>query len=367
MKFTIPQSTLSAKLAQLIKLVPSNPSHPILGNILVQNDFKKQTIAMSVFDLTTGLKLIFPAEVAATDELTFPAQMLNELVTKLPSKDILVTTEGNNIELKCGTGKYKIQGLSAEDFPEFPEVTATPIAIPSTELIKGLSSTLFSSSTDESKQVLTGLHISASDKGLEFATTDGHRLSIATNADLELAETVDATISAKALRRLLSLIAGAKGDIELLLDRNQAVFKLPEAILTTRLLDGQYPAYHQLMPKVFKRTLLCSRTDLVAACDRIGVIAVKKNNIIVMSCTEDSVTISAEAADVGNGSESLDALLTGGDINIGFNVKYVLEALRNMNSEQVQILINEPTMPAVFCPLSEDKFQHLVMPIQIRS
>jgi DNA polymerase III subunit beta len=369
LKFTIAQSALSTCLSQLIKIVPNNPSHPIMGNILVK--VEDEIVTLSAFDLSTGLKLSISAEVQEPGELTFPARLLSEIVSKLSSQDISIATDESQIELKCGRGKYKLQGLPTEDFPDLPTVKGSFVSIPAKQLRHSLASTLFASSTEETKQILMGVNITFTGDRFECAATDGHRLSVATNPDISLEEDMSTTIPAKALSQLNSFIVKLDDDIQFCVDQSQIVFKIPTAlgfdILTCRVLDGTYPAYRQLIPNQFSRQLTCARDALLAACDRISVIAAKKNNIIVLKCTADVITIAAEAADIGSGFETIEAQLVGSNIDIGFNVKYLIEGLKAIASEFVLISMNEPTQPAIVSPVSGDKFEYLLMPIQIRS
>jgi DNA polymerase-3 subunit beta len=240
---------------------------------------------------------------------------------------------------------------------------------------------LFASSSDEAKQLLTGVHLRFNDKALEAAATDGHRLAVlqvddalqdSANSSDHAAEGFAVTLPARSLREVERLMAGWRSDdpVSLFCDRGQVVFLAADQMVTSRTLEGTYPNYGQLIPDGFNRTLALDRRGLIAALERIAVLADQHNNVVKFSSQPDEgvVHISADAQDVGSGSESLPASLTGDAIQIAFNVRYVLDGLKAMGSDRVVLHCNAPTTPAVLKPEGDaEAFTYLVMPVQIRS
>jgi len=371
MKLVCQQSDLNTKLSLLSRVVPSNPTHPVLANVLLTAQTER--LGLTVFDLSLGIQVWIAAEVEETGSLTLPARFLNDIVSRLPSCDIEVETEETAVTLTSTSGRYQMQGLMAEEFPGLPSLEAPALELPTDVLLEGLRATLFAASTDESKQILTGLHLKTSEAGIEFATTDGHRLAIANFPDLVTSEPMTMTMPAKALRELERMLGRVNSEVALRFDTNQAIFELTgeqgTEQLSCRLLEGQYPAYPQLVPKQFERQVTVERQLLLSSVERISVLAARKNNIIrlVINGDDQTVALSAEAPELGIGQEQIPAQISGDDLEIAFNVKYLSDGLKTIDSQEVQLQLNAATSPAVLSPVSGRQMTYLIMPIQIRS
>lgn len=392
MKLVCAQNHLSTNLSLVSRAVATRPSHPVLANILLVADEATQHIKLSAFDLSLGIQTSFPAQVEVGGKLTLPARLLTDIVSRLPDGDLTLSSdEADDTDptylttITCANGRYQVRGLSAEDFPELPEVVeGENISLSAIVLIEGLRNSLFSASPDETKQVLTGVHLTLNDAGLEFAATDGHRLAVVETLPPEAAEkpaktskkkepevqALDVTIPAKALQELMKMLERqAESSVTVKCDRGQAIFEWVDQRLTTRLLEGQYPNYRQLLPKQFGHQATVERRTLLSAVERIAVLADQKNNIVklVLSPSKESLSLSVDAPDVGSGEETIPAQITGEDLIIAFNVKYLLDGLKTLNTAEIQMQFNTSTSPAILTPLGGLKMTYLVMPVQIRS
>ncbi|NJN24052.1 MAG: DNA polymerase III subunit beta [Acaryochloridaceae cyanobacterium RL_2_7] len=372
MKLVCAQETLSAKLALLSRIVPNNPSHPVLANVLFHAADGR--LGLTVFDLSVGMQVWMTADVQEEGSLTLPARLLNDIVSRLPNQDIEIETDAVQVTLNCGTGQYQMQGLAADEFPALPSLSdVDPITMDATTLLDGLQTTLFAASTDESKQILTGLHLSTSGEDLEFATTDGHRLAITRCPEAAVASDMKITVPAKALKELERMLSRNPSSVMMRSDEVQVVFECSTEKgverLSCRLLEGQYPAYDQLVPREFIRIMSVERQLLINSVDRIAVLAVRKNNIIRLKLdpAHQRLALSAEAPEFGSGEEYIPAQITGDPLEIAFNAKYLSDGLKAMHSTEIQVQMNSETMPAVLNPLSGPKMTYLIMPIQIRS
>jgi len=385
MKLVCAQSDFSAKLSLLSRVVPANPAHPVLANVLLTAE--ESRLGLTVFDLSLGIQVWIPAQVEAKGAITLPARFLNDIVSRLPNTAIEINAHELAVTLACASGHYQMQGITAEEFPGLPEIQdALPLVLPAATLLDGLQGSLFAASTDETKQVLTGLHLSSQLDSLEFAATDGHRLAVTTSAHgAELPDT-SVTIPAKALRELERMIGRTSNDLEkplsLRFDVSQISFEFvkPEGSdrLSCRLLEGQYPNYHQLIPQQFSWQVTVERSLLTASLERIAVLAAQKNNVVKLTIDNNSqqLALSAEAPAFGSGEESLPAQISHhsshsqgeapSSLEIAFNVKYMVDGLKAMSGAQVQLQCNSETTPAVLSPLGGRKMTYLIMPIQIR-
>jgi DNA polymerase-3 subunit beta len=357
----------------------------VLANVLLTADAGTDRLSLTGFDLNLGIQTSLAASVETSGAITLPARLLGEIVSRLASDSPLtLTTEesGEQVQLTSLSGSYQMRGMPADDYPDLPMVeSGMTLKLQASGLVQALKGTLFASSGDEAKQLLTGVHLSFTDRNLEAAATDGHRLAVlqvddALQAAADGTEGDDAvfavTLPARSLREVERLMAGWRSEdpISLFCDRGQVVFLAADQMVTSRTLEGTYPNYRQLIPDGFSRTLTMDRRALVGALERIAVLADQHNNVVKFSSQPESgvVLISADAQDVGSGSESLAAELSGDAIQIAFNVRYMLDGLKAMAADRVVLHCNAPTTPAVLRPVEEsDGFTYLVMPVQIRS
>lgn len=381
MKFTCRQSDLHSNLSLVSRAVPSRPSHPILANVLLTADLENQRVQLTGFDLSLGLRTSFIADIKMGGQITLPAKLLNDIVSRLPNGEITIDnqTAETMVTLTSQTGKYQIMGLGAEEFPSLPEITNREAVYLSPEaLIEGLRGSLFATSNDETKQVLTGLHIIVQPETLEFAATDGHRLALVEteNPNYSEEEPFEVTVPARAMRELERMITMRQGQSEdeassvlVYLDPGQVVFELADQRLTSRTLEGKYPAYRQLIPTQFERQVNVERKQLLAALERIAILASQKNDIVKFTIDSDNqqLALSVEAQDVGSGQESIPAQISGENMEIAFNVKYAMESLKNLAANEIKIQLNSATSPVVLHPLTGAKMTHLLMPVQLRN
>ena len=385
MKVVCSQSELNAALQLVSRAVATRPTHPVLANVLLTADAGTDRLSLTGFDLNLGIQTSLAASVETSGAITLPARLLGEIVSRLASDSPLtLTTEesGEQVQLTSLSGSYQMRGMPADDYPDLPMVeSGMTLKLQASGLVQALKGTLFASSGDEAKQLLTGVHLSFTDRNLEAAATDGHRLAVlqvddALQAGADGSEGDDGvfavTLPTRSLREVERLMAGWRSEdpISLFCDRGQVVFLAADQMVTSRTLEGTYPNYRQLIPNGFSRTLTMDRRALVGALERIAVLADQHNNVVKFSSQPESgvVLISADAQDVGSGSESLAAELSGDAIQIAFNVRYLLDGLKAMAADRVVLHCNAPTTPAVLRPVEEsDGFTYLVMPVQIRS
>ena len=377
MKFTCSQKDFSSNLISVGRVIPTRPSHPILNNSLVVADQENQKIEIIGFDLSLGLCVSFAAEVEIGGQIVMPAKLLGEIVSRLPNGDITIESANNSVTLTSQTGKYEVQGMGAEEFPTLPEISSQDEVKMLTEtLTDGLRGALFATSEDETKQVLTGLHIIVRGKTIEFAATDGHRLALVeidnpipydeTAEMFDHEEIFEATIPARALKELERMMSQSE-KLSIWLDPGQVVFKTASQRLTSRTLEGKYPAYRQLIPTQFNREVVIDRKQLLSAMKRIAILS--PNDVIEfrLNSEKQEVALSIEAQDVGSGRESVFAQITGEELTIEFNAKYAIESLKNLKSSEVLIKLNSANSPVIFTPLNGAKVIHLLMPVQKRN
>ncbi|OUL18087.1 DNA polymerase III subunit beta [Nostoc sp. RF31YmG] len=385
MKLVCAQSDLSTNLSLVSRAVPSRPTHPVLANVLLQADAQTNQVSLTAFDLSLGIRTSFNAEVWQGGAIALPAKLLLDITSRLPEGEITLddesatetsTGEGLIVTLTPKSGHYQVRAMGAEEFPELPVIeNSEVIHLTAAALIEGLRGSLFATSGDETKQVLTGVHLTVKQDSLEFAATDGHRLAVVETTNerpIEDSSQLEVTVPARALRELQRMLAHSSSDEEpvaLYLDQGQVVFAWKNQRLTSRTLEGQYPAYRQLIPRQFERQVTIDRKQFLSTLERIAVLADQKNNIVKLSIDSGNqeITLSCEAQDVGSGRESMPAQISGEDIDIAFNIKYLMEGLKELPASEIQMHLNQSLTPVIFTPLGGLKMTYLAMPVQLRN
>ena len=386
MKLNCSQFELNAALQLVSKAVSNRPTHPVLANVLLAADEVTGKLRLTGFDLSLGIQTSISASIENSGAITLPAKLFGEIVSKFSNDAPLVLSSDDStqqVELTSNSGSYQVKGMSADDFPELPLVeSGTSLKLNPLSLSSAIKSTLFASSTDDAKQLLTGVNLTFDGYGLESAATDGHRLAIL-NLNNIISESNDKTIStniekfsitlpSKSLREIEKFLSTCdiNEPINLFIDKGQVVFISFDEIITIRALEGSYPNYSQLLPEAFSNVLEFDRKQFIASLERIAVLADQHNNVIKITTDNSAklIKITTDAQDVGAGSETLPVTFNGESFQIAFNVRYLLDGLKIIDSNLIKLSCNAPTTPAVFSPINSDvNFTYLVMPIQIRN
>ena len=385
MEIVCNQNELNNAIQLVSKAVASRPTHPILANILLTADQGTNKISLTGFDLNLGIQTSFDATVKNSGAITIPSKLLSEIVNKLPTEtpvNLVVDENLDNILIKSDTGTFNLKGIPSDDYPNLPFVeSGTSLNIDPSSFLQALKLTLFASSNDDSKQLLTGVNFTFKQKYLESASTDGHRLAVVLIGNEENIEDKEnsslnednfsVTIPNRSLREIEKLLTlrSTEKSIKLFYDKGQVVFISSNQIITTRTLEGDYPNYSQLIPDNFSKLFIFNTKKLTDALERIAVLADQQSSVVKIKLDENNLAlISADAQDIGSANESIPVSYSGENFDIAFNVRYLLEGLKVISSENVVLKCNLSTTPAVFVPEDNiNSFTYLVMPVQVRS
>ncbi len=379
------QNEFNYAIQLVSKAVATRPTHPILANLLLTADQGTNKVSLTGFDLNLGIQTSFDATVNKSGAITIPSKLLSEIVNKLPSETpvaIDVDESSDNISIKSDRGSFNLKGIPSEDFPNLPFVeSGTSLDINPSSFLKALKLTIFASSSDESKQLLTGVNFTFNLKNLESAATDGHRLAIVLVGNKENIEdkeeflseedNLSVTIPTRSLREIEKLVSlsSSENSIKLFYDKGQLVFISSNQIITTRTLEGSYPNYSQLVPDTFSKLFIFDRKQLIEALERIAVLADQQSSVVKIKLDKKELAlVSADAQDIGSANELVPVSFDFDKFDIAFNVRYLLEGLKVISSKNVIFKCNQPTTPAVLVPEDNvDSFTYLVMPVQVRS
>jgi len=385
MEIVCNQNEFNYAIQLVSKAVASRPTHPILANLLLTADQGTNKISLTGFDLNLGIQTSFDATINKSGSITIPSKLLSEIVNKLPSEtpvSLNVDESSDNILIKSDRGSFNIKGIPSDDYPNLPFVeSGTSLNIDPSSFLKALKLTIFSSSNDDSKQLLTGVNFTFNLKYLESAATDGHRLAVVLVDNKENfdekedissnEEKLSVTIPARSLREIEKLVSlrTSENSIKLFYDKGQVVFISSNQIITTRTLEGSYPNYSQLIPDTFSKLFKFNTKKLIESLERIAVLADQQSSVVKIKLEEKGMAlVSADAQDIGNASELVPVSFDFDQFDIAFNVRYLLEGLKVISSENVIFKCNLSTTPAVLVPEDNiNSFTYLVMPVQVRS
>lgn len=405
MQLICTQANLATHLNLVSHAVPSKPTHPVLGNVLLIANQETQKVQLSVFDMNLGIQTSFEAKVQSSGELTIPVGILSDIVGKLSPGDItLVNHTALNPEdvedsdqkkaqasqnpiatIIATTGRYQIRGLPTEEFPGIPEVnSALTIPVPVETLKEGLKGTLFATTSDETKRILTGVHLKIHPDTLEFAATDGHRLAVIgaafqgfpKNKQTEAIESLAFTVPAKTLvelERILSTRASIE-PVQLSYEESKALveFRWGAQRLMSRCLEGAYPDYEELLKQELKQQVMLEKAPFIKALERIAVLADKKERTVNIRLNSEEQQVSLSLfREFGNGQEEIPACIRlDSNMSISFNIRYLLEGVKAIASSEIQMQLTQHNGPAILVPFgNRDKpnmlidAQYLLMPI----
>jgi DNA polymerase III subunit beta len=320
-------------------------------------------------DMDVSLRVPLRAETAREGVVVLPARLLLDVVRSLPAEQVSLELRAaeQDVELISGGATFHIRTLRAEDFPPFPEPGAEDgVAVPVGAFVETALKVAGSASRDETRPVLTGILVSASDRELRMVATDSYRLSVKeTGLEAPLASAFEVNVPARALQELARVAAGAEdGELRVSVLQNQVVFELDGVVLSSRLIDGQFPNYRQLLPESFEHELRIAGAELTEVVRRISLLA-QKNAPLRLAFKPGELTVSAQTPDVGEALESLPVPFQGEPLEIGFNPEFLRDGLEAVEEGDVLLKLISPLRPGLIESGDDGGFRYLIMPIRL--
>jgi len=372
MRFTISREKLQEGLAAVTASVPAKTTLPVLANILVEATDKG--IRLSGTDLDIAVTTEVAADVETTGAITVPAKKLSEIARELPPAPVRIAAAGEQrVTLDCGRSHFKILGLPRDEFPAFPNVRFNDSwRIRSGDLQKLISHTSFAVSTEESRPILNGVLWELKPDTMRMVATNGHRLAkmempIKTASGGTAAPASDMIVPPKALDQIRRLFPEDE-ELEIAKGDNHLGFRSPFTAVFTRLIEGPYPPYEQVIPKDNNRVAIADRTALTSALRRMSIIASDQTHRIRLSFNAGMLKFSVQTPDLGEANDELAVRYTGDALDIGFNANYLLEILRYIPTEEVRLTFKAPERAATLEPegwADPAAYLCLVMPLRL--
>jgi DNA polymerase-3 subunit beta len=367
MKLSVDRDVLLEQLQTVGRVASTRSAIQALSG--VQLSAQPEGCELRATDMDVGLRVPLAADVVRDGVVVLPARLLLDVVRSLPARDVSLELRPaqQDVELVSGSATFDIRTLRADDFPSFPDPESdATVSVPAEAFVSTALKVAGSASRDETRPVLTGILVSASERELSMVATDSYRLSVKqTSLEQPLSRTFEVNVPARALQELARVAAHAEDDdLRVAVQRNQIVFVLGRTILSSRLIEGQFPNYRQLLPESFEHELRVASAELTEVVRRISLLA-QKNAPLRLAFAPGELTVSAQTPDVGEARESLPVAFEGEPLEIGFNPEFLRAGLEAIEEGDVLLKLISPLRPGLIEAADGSGFQYLIMPIRL--
>jgi DNA polymerase-3 subunit beta len=370
MKFIVNSAYLLKQLSNINGVITTNPVVPILENFLFELD--KGSLTVTASDLQTSMITELQVESKEKGSIAVPARILLDTLKNLPEQPVTFSIDEStySIEIISDNGRYKLSGENATDFPKVPAVSNDFSAEISTEVLsRAVNNTIFATSNDELRPAMTGVYVNLGDKNTTFVATDGHRLVRYRRTDVKSENGNAIIIPRKALNLLKATLPSENTEVSLNFNVSNAFFKFGNIKMICRLIDERFPDYDNVIPSGNNIKMTIDRGDFLGALKRISIYANKTTHQVRLKITGSELQISAEDLDFSNeANERLSCEHEGEDIEIGFNAKFLIEMLTNIDADQIRLNMSAPNKAGVIVPAEKDNSEDilmLVMPVML--
>jgi len=366
LKLTIKRTELVAKLSVVSRAVSTRAATQALSGILLSAS--ESGVALTATDGEMGLRTEMEAGVDGAGTALLPGRLLAELARSLgdESVEIELRDSERDVEIRSGGSSFHLRTLPAEDFPHLPEEGEEPLKIPAAALAETVDLVARAASRDDMRPVLTGVLVSASGQEMTMVATDSYRLAVKrTELESPIGGELEANIPAKALRELGRLVAaGEVEEVAVSLLSNQALFRAESILLNTRLIDGQFPNFRQLLPESYEHDVRLPREEFLDVVRRVSQLA-QRNAPLRLAFSQGELKVSASTPDVGDAEETMPAAFDGEPLEIGFNPEFLRDGIESVAGEEVVLRLISPLRPGLLQPVDNEDFRYLVMPIRL--
>lgn len=372
---------ISCKREELLKgiqtvqaVVGTKSTLPILANLLLETRGKKMD--MTATDLEVGIRCSIEVEVSRPGAITLPAKTLSEVVRELPAEEVKIEVEEKSrVKINSGQAIFNLMGLAKEDYPVLPKFkTDGEFSVDRELLCDMIRKTIFSVSQDETRYVLCGIYFRVEKGKVTMVSTDGRRLSYISK-DIEIEKKKDAKIiiptkAVNELNRILTQIATKEeekkeGKVKISIEENQVGFMIDDTVLISRLIEGHFPSYEQVIPRSSEIKLKINTEELLQATRRVALLTTEKANSIRYSLKKNKLVISANTEGLGEARDVVGIDYAGGEMEIAYNPQFVISVLRNIGCEEIYLELTNSLNPCLIRPTTGEDYISIVMPMRI--
>ncbi len=367
MRLTCIQRDLLAALNIVSKAVGANSTLPILNNVVLNAQGKRLFLAGT--NLEVAIKYSIETEILNEGGVTLPARLLTQYVGCLSRDEkVEISSENGGVQLATSDSSAKIKGLPLSEFPPIPAVEKeSSMTVSCSRLRLAIQQVAFAAALNTTRPILGGVYLRAVEGKLVMAATDSYRLSEKSLSVSDVTGNIDCILPARTLLELSSILDSIdpEAGVEIVLSKNQAMFLVGNLQMTTRLIEGQFPNYRQILPKNAETKATLSVLQLSAALKRINLFARENNNKVILSAKENALVLTTEGTQHGEGVVQLASTTQGPASQVALNSQFLLDALSHLPSEEVLLEIGQPSSPVKVCPSKSDDYIHIIMPLKL--
>ncbi|MBP6313340.1 MAG: DNA polymerase III subunit beta [Flavobacteriales bacterium] len=373
MKFIVSSTALLKQLQSLQGVLASSNTLPILDNFLFEIDGKQLTVTAS--DLETTITASMAVEAKDKGSVAIPARIILDTLKAFPEQPLTFTIDAKHhgVEINSDQGKYKMTGFSGAEFPKSPVLEdATELVIPAGTLATAINKAIFATGNDDLRPVMSGIYFEMTEDDIRFVATDAHKLVRYKRTDISAPKAAAFIVPKKPLNLLKNTLANTNADVTLQFNENNVSFKFDNTLLVCRLIDGKYPNYEAVIPKTNPNKLTIDRASFLGSIRRVSIFANKTTHQVRLHINGSQLTISSEDLDFANeAKENMTCDYDGEEITIGFNSRFLIEMLQNMDTEHVILEMSAPNRAGILLPgeaseHGEDVLM-LVMPVMLNN
>ncbi|HRK93994.1 MAG TPA: DNA polymerase III subunit beta [Candidatus Saccharibacteria bacterium] len=366
MEVIVTQENLSFALNNTSRVTSTKAGLPILGNILLRTDKSRLLVAATNLEVAASHRI--GAKVTKPGSITIPARLLNEFIQNLPKEQLTLTAKDNKLHISSSTSSSTINGSPDDEFPELPTIDdkkAVKYTITASDFKQSVSQTIIAASGDSTRPILTGVYWHSFEKKLYLAATDGYRL--AERHITGTSSSVNAVIPTSTLQEVLRTLRDETVELDVLFDETQVTFRLDEVEITSRLIDGNFPDYRQLIPAASETNFTINRTELIRVIKIASLFARESGGGIILNVDSDknTLTINSIASEIGENSSEIPVVSSGQAASVSLNSRYLLDALNVMSSDEISFGFSGKLAPCVIHEITKSPaYKHIIMPLK---
>jgi len=364
MKIKTDKTTLIHNLSRVNGVIGSKTTLPILSNVLLETEGHGK-IRLVGTDLEVAVSSIAEVDVLEEGSVTVPAKKIYDIIRELPTGDVEISVAKNNsVTVKSARSVFKIMGLPKDDFPKLPTFSLDQaIELDQHVLKESIQLTSFAISYDETRYVLNGILMTVKNKQMKLVATDGRRLAyIQKDLDIRDSFSLDVIIPSKTVYELGKILSD-EGKVKILFFKNQILFHFGDTFILSRLIEGHFPNYEQVIPKEENSISTVDREQLLQAVKRASLLTSPESQSVKVDLLQNKILVSSRSPNLGEAHEELEASLEGNDLSVGFNPTYLMDVLKNLDIDKIQISVSGPDKPGLL--KGKKDYLHVIMPMQL--
>jgi len=370
-KLSVMQENLARGLSVVSRAVSTRSTLPVLANVLLRTE--DAGLKLTATNLEIGITSWVPGRIDTDGALTVPARLITDVVSGLPAGErVDLEVDGTTLLIRAGRYQTHLRGIDAEEFPVIPAAGDRPTTRVSQRLLRrALSEVAFAAASDEARPILTGVLTKLVGDRLTLAAADNYRIAVKSLPILDPVEDTTLVVPARSYQELMRILGDTDDPVDIMLasSKSQVLFHVEGTELVSRLIDGQFPNYQQVLPTSHASRAVVDRDELLKAVRLSALIASSAANVIRLRMGENGaggITIAANA-DVGDAEGEVEAALEGDPVTIAFNARYLMEALQNVDGDQLALEFSGPLSPGVLKPTEDPDYVHVIMPVRTPS